>query len=219
MMKLSEKLFAKVVAEWDKATEHPFVTAMADGTLEADRFKAYMLQDYYYLTDYTEILAAIRAQAENAKLRDFLDEMIRAVQYETANVHIPNMAQLGITEADMQHTGKTPACAEYLQYLKSTAQEGTIRGLAALLQCSWSYAYIARTVRDRYAAQVGGSAYLGWFETYTSAEYTGANQAWIDLLDEETQGISSEETEQLCSIFQRCAHYENSFWDCFLTSV
>ena len=216
MTKISDTLFNRTKPLWDKAAEHPFVTGMADGTLEAERFRSYMQQDYYYLIDYTGILKTIERNAESRSLGDFLAREIQAVSFETENVHLPNMKRLGITEDEIVNGSKTPACSDYLQYLKETAQEGTTRGLTALLQCSWSYAYIAKTVSERYSEKIGDSPYADWFAAYTSEEYAKANAIWIDMLDR--QDISSGETESLCRIFEKCAGFELRFWDSFMQS-
>ena len=217
-MKLSEKLFNSTVLQWDEASENAFVTAMADGTLDKQKFKAYMLQDYYYLTDYIDILECMQEQAKDARVSDFLKNEAEAVLYEKDTVHLPNLRELGISDEEIRKGGKAPESTEYLQYLKTTASEGTIRGLTALLQCSWSYAYIARTVTDRYSPErIDRSPYSGWFRAYTSEEYTAANNSWINILDQQAGNISTDEEEILCSIFKKCAQYEKGFWNIFIT--
>ena len=214
MSMLSEALFESARNLWDKAAGNPFVTAMADGTLDRKLFKAYMLQDYYYLIEYTAILEQMQEQAAHTETAAFLQKAVQATRSEMNTVHVPNMVQLGITAKEIQAGQKATACTEYLQYLRKTAQKGTVQGLTALLQCSWSYAYIAQTVTDRYRSKLTRSPYAGWFSAYTADSYTKANAEWIAVLDRETQRIGSDETKQLCCIFERCAHYENSFWDC-----
>ena len=66
-MKLSERLFESTKPFWDKAAQNPFVIAMADGTLGKENFKAYMLQDYYYLNDYISILEHMESKAERLR--------------------------------------------------------------------------------------------------------------------------------------------------------
>ena len=56
-MKLSEILFNSVEHIWNSYLTHPFITKMADGTLEIEKFKYYMLQDYVYLKDYIKVFA------------------------------------------------------------------------------------------------------------------------------------------------------------------
>ena len=41
-------------------------------------------------------------------------------------------------------------------------------------------------------------------------------QAWIDLLDSETQDISDDDIELACRIFEKCAGFEDRFWKALL---
>lgn len=63
-MKTSERLFARVEGLWREALEKPFVVEMADGTLSAERFRYYMMQDALYIGDYIGILELIRRKVE-----------------------------------------------------------------------------------------------------------------------------------------------------------
>jgi thiaminase len=38
-----------VAPVWDRFVNHPFVSAMGDGTLPIESFKGYLIQDYLYL--------------------------------------------------------------------------------------------------------------------------------------------------------------------------
>ena len=37
---------------WEAAHRHPFVLGIADGTLDPERFRFYVRQDYVFLVDY-----------------------------------------------------------------------------------------------------------------------------------------------------------------------
>ena len=45
---------------------------MAKGTLGAERFKHYMIQDYLYLTDYIDVLNKTKELAESDELISFI---------------------------------------------------------------------------------------------------------------------------------------------------
>ena len=94
-------------------------------------------------------------------------------------------------------------------------EKGLIACLTALLQCSWVYAYIAKTTMERFPEAIARSPYRSWFEAYTSEDYAESNQKWIEVLDKESEEESSDKTEELCRIFQKCAEFENRLWDAF----
>jgi thiaminase/transcriptional activator TenA len=212
-MKLSEVLFDQTAGLWEEAAEKPFVTEMALGTLDKERFRSYMLQDYLYLLDYIDILNSTMDYTEDPELRSFLQSVIKETQNESERVHLPNMRKIGIQDDDVSTCVKADVIVEYLDYMRKQLKEGLIAGLTALLQCSWIYAYIGRRAAEQYPEAIAVSPFKNWFEAYTCDEYIAGNQKWIDVLDKETAGISPLERDKLCGVFRMCAIYENRLWD------
>lgn len=214
---LSSILFEKTWPLWAESAGKEFVRAMADGTLGAERFREYMLQDYLYLHDYIDILKRIRGYAEDTGLEDFLDSVIRETENELYRMHIPSMKRIGIDDEEIRNCALMPEFRNYIDYMREQLEDkGLLAGLTALLQCSWNYAYVAQLLTERYPDEIAASPYRSWFEAYTCAEYLEANQNWIDVLDGRTAGISGEVAEDLARIFETCARYENSLWDALL---
>ena len=96
--KLSQRLHACVQDIWPRYLTHPFVTQMADGTLPAEKFHYYMLQDYLYLKDYVKIFAAIIQKADDFEQIRFLSGELANTIGETFRTHLPYMRRLGVTE-------------------------------------------------------------------------------------------------------------------------
>ena len=51
-MKTTEKLLAVTTEIWKSYNEHPFVLGIQNGTLDKEKFRYYIIQDYLYLEDY-----------------------------------------------------------------------------------------------------------------------------------------------------------------------
>lgn len=216
MSKLSEKLYERAVPLWNEESKNEFVSTMADGTLDERKYCEYMLQDYCYLIDYILILEWMHEHTDDDKVAEFLKNAADSTRNEKDTVHVPNMKKLGITDEEINNVKKASDIEEYLNYMMDQAHEDILYGITALLQCSWSYAYIARIVSDKYKDKLESSPYAEWFHAYTSEEYTQANQLWIDILDHITKTITSDEEEKLCMIFEKCADYEKRFWNIFI---
>ena len=213
-MKLSDTMYKRAEHLWKEAAEKPFVVQMAKGTLDPERFRHYMMQDYLYLLDYIGILTQTAERAADPGLKGFLQELIEATRNETERVHVPNMRAIGIRDEDLADCREETVISEYVGYMKrQLEEEGLIAGLTALLQCSWVYAYIGQVLTERYPEDIAVSPYRSWFEAYTCREYIESNQKWIDVLDREAEGASPEESEMLGQIFQKCAEFENRLWD------
>ncbi len=221
-MRLSAVLFDHAKNLWDEAAAKPFVVDMAKGVLEKQRYRYYMIQDYLYLLDYIDILKNIWERTDDPGTKDFLRFAIEQTKKETVQVHVPHMRELGIREEDALRYQKSPEIIDYVNYMMNLVKdEGVLAGLAALLQCSWVYAFIGERMMEKYPKEIAASPYKGWFAAYAGEDYLAANRRWIDVLDdaseceEALQGgeIDREEVKKLCKIFCTCAEYENRFWD------
>ncbi|MBO4477687.1 MAG: hypothetical protein J5757_05105 [Lachnospiraceae bacterium] len=212
-MKITNLLFEASKGKWQQAAAQPFVAEMASGKLSSERFRYYMLQDYYYLQAYIDILNIIRSHAETDEQREFIDVTIQVTKDELTQVHIPSMAQMGITQEQIDTVGLSDAGKAYLDYLRKVSDGPVLRGLTALLQCCWLYAYIAREWMEKSADTIAASPYKTWFAAYTAPEYVAARDAWVDLVDRLAEVADTVERAQLCEIFVTCAGHENSFWE------
>ena len=143
-VKLSQTLYARAEKIWPRYLCHPFVTQMADGTLPPEKFRYYMLQDYLYLKDYVKIFAAIIQKADDFEQIRFLSGELADTIGETFRTHIPYMKRLGITEEEIHSARPHMDNSAYTHYMLWEAQTGNVlTGLVTLLNCSWSYAYVA----------------------------------------------------------------------------
>ena len=216
-MKTTETLFAQVEELWEKASQKEFLIKMADGSLENDRYSRYMLQDYYYLLEYKDILERLLKLSDDSEVTDFLKMAVDVTVYETESVHLPAMKKLGISEDAIKNTGKNQVVADYVKFYNDTIDKnGLIGGFTALLQCCWNYAYLGEKLCKKYGEKIEKSYYKFWFDAYTSKEYVETNEKWQSLVNKITAGIDDKTEETLCKIFKTCAEFENKFWDAFI---
>lgn len=66
-MKTSERLLNASKMIWDAYNEHPFVLGIQNGTLERDKFRYYIMQDFLYLKDYAKTYAVGVAKAKSVE--------------------------------------------------------------------------------------------------------------------------------------------------------
>lgn len=149
-VKLSERIYERAKALWPRYLTHPFVTKMADGTLPKEKFRYYMVQDYLYLRDYVKIFAAILQKTDDFEQIRFLSGEMANTIGETFRTHLPYMKRLGVTEKEIADARPHIDNVAYSHYMLCEAQAGDVlTGLVTLLNCSWSYAYIAEQMVER----------------------------------------------------------------------
>ena len=213
-MKLSERIRARAEKLWPRYLSHPFVTEMADGTLPEEKFRYYMLQDYLYLQDYVKIFAAILQKAGDFEQIRFLSGEMENTIGETFRTHLPYMKRLGISEEEIRLARPHIDNSAYSHYMLCEAQMGDVlTGLVTLLNCSWSYAYIAGEMTARCPDALRDERYGAWFAGYVSEEYRQTNQALIDRIDALSASIDEETARRLCEIFEKCFLFDLRFWD------
>ena len=212
--KLSRRLYERVKELWPQYLRHPFVTQMAEGTLPVEKFRYYMLQDYLYLRDYVKIFAAIIQKADDFEQIRFLSGEMSDTIGETARTHLPFMKRLGITEEEIRLARPHMDNSAYSHYMLWEAQAGDVlTGLVALLNCSWSYAYVAEEMVKRCPDALCHENYGAWFAGYVSEEYRESNQALIDQIDRLGASADEETIQRLCGIFETCCRFDLRFWD------
>lgn len=212
--KLSQKIAVLAEKLWPRYLCHPFITQMADGTLPLEKFRYYMLQDYLYLRDYTKILAAILQKADTFEQIRFLSGEIESIPRRNLSHPYSLHATPWSTEEEIRQAHTHIDNCAYSHYMLCETQNGNVlTGLVALLNCSWSYAYIAEQMVQRYPQALQNKTYGAWFAGYLSEEYRKANQDLIDHIDALAASISPQEENRLCELFEKCCLFDLRFWD------
>jgi thiaminase len=169
-----------VVPAWRAFTHHEFVEHMGDGTLEPERYKYYMIQDYLYLRHFA------RANAlAGYKSKDLADvaraaEIVLHIQQET-KLHVGECAALGVTQEEMETFEEHQACTAYTRYVLDIGQsEDWLALQISLLPCLLGYAVIAKRLLEaqakREAEGKGENRYGKWIRNYVAEDYTQAVQ-------------------------------------------
>lgn len=212
-MTVSQRLREAARPIWDRCLRHPFVTGIGDGTLPAEKFQYFMLQDYLYLFDYARVFALGVVKAREAALMRTFAQNVDAILGGEMNIHRAYMARLGISEEQVLAVKPALDNLSYTHYMLSVAERGgPAEIVAAILACSWSYAEIGTAL-----AAIPGAAdhpfYGEWIQGYASEDYGETNRALIELMDRLAAEAPEAELAHLTEIFVNCSRYELGFWD------
>ena len=212
-LSVTDMLHEAAAPVWEKCLSHPFVTGIGDGTLDVEKFKFFMLQDYLYLFDYAKVFALGVVKARDPELMRTFAKNVDAVLGGEMNIHRAYMKRLGITEEQVFSVQPALDNLSYTHYMMSVADTGTpMEIVASILACSWSYAEIGQAL-----AKIPGAMahpfYGEWIQGYAIEEYTATNEALIRLMNDLAKGASEEQVTYLTEIFINCSRYELGFWD------
>ena len=212
-MTVTQRLYEAARPIWEACHAHPFVTGIGDGTLEVEKFRYFLLQDYLYLFDYARVFAWGVVKARSPELMRFFSANVDAILGGEMKIHRAYMARLGITEEQVFAVRPALPNLSYTNYMLSAAAAGgPAEIVAAILACSWSYAEIG----TRLAARPGALEhpfYGEWVQGYSSEEYQETNRALVERMDALAAGCCEEEYRRLEEIFVACSRYELGFWE------
>jgi thiaminase/transcriptional activator TenA len=211
-MSASELLRGGAGGLWDANFNHPFVRGIGDGSLAADRFSFYLAQDYVYLKDFARFFSLAVAKGDDLEAMGKFSSFVETTLNYEMELHRSICADFGISAAELEATGPSPACLGYSSYLLRVAYEGGPAEIAAaLLPCEWGYHDIAVRLMRRGLPQ--HKHYAKWIETYASGEFAEM-VAWCrDLLDRLAAGLDEKRLARLQQIFNRALGWEYIFWE------
>jgi thiaminase/transcriptional activator TenA len=157
---------------WDEAVDHPFVHALADGTLDAEHFKFYQMQDARYLEAFADAASLIstRCPAPDDKLW-FIDAARLAIVVE-GELHEGYGEELGYGPEDIRDLTLTPNNRAYQNHMIERAQRGTlVEAVAALTPCPWLYIELGQRLEREMGAVPEDHPYAEWLEMYRDPDF------------------------------------------------
>ena len=195
---------------WAAQMEHPFVTELADGSLDPAAFRTWIEQDYRYLLDYARTFAVLGTKAREEGTMAHCFAVAGEIVAEEMDLHREFAADYGLTADDLAAVSKAPTCEAYTNYLLRTARERPLAvGAAAIYPCGQGYLDVAEHMAD---LADGEHRYTPFVETYTSDEFR-ESVAWMrELVDRCAERHPSMRAEMEAA-FRRCAELEHAFWE------
>lgn len=213
MIKFSERVFKTVEPIWNSYLEHPFVKSIGDGTLDQDKFRHYMRQDYVYLVEYSRIFAIGAAKANDLNTMTQFANLLHGTMNYEMDLHRKYAAKFGITNEELEATEPGATMTAYTSYMLNKAQLGGVENAtAAVLACAWSYNFIGKEL-----AKISGAKdhefYGNWVRMYASPEFTKIADDCIALIDRLTENKPESELKELEDIVVKTSYFEYMFWD------
>lgn len=208
-MAFTDQLLDRGEDIWQAQYDHPFVTELADGTLDEAAFRTWVEQDYRYLLDYARTFAIAGTKARREDHMTGLLGVSHTILDFEMDLHREFAAGYGLTPADLEAVEKAPTCTAYTNFLVRTAYDRPLPVIAAAIYpCGKGYLDVAAHAAD---LATDDHRYTPWIEKYTSDEFVEAVDwmtALADEMAEEHPGYRDEMTEA----FVMSARLEHAFW-------
>lgn len=210
-MSFTEELFVSARPIWDAQLKHPFVRGIGDGSLEEERFRRWVLQDYLYLKEFARVFAWAAAKSDRLESMSWFASMLDLTLNTEMSLHRQYAGRFGISPEELEAETMWPTTRAYTDFLVRTAADGDLAELlAALLPCAWGYVYIGRRLAaggppaDRRLAE--------WIEQYASEEFARAAEWLRSETDRLAADAGPAKRRRLRELFLLSSRYEWEFW-------
>lgn len=213
-MKFTDILFEDVRELWQKYLEHPFVKELGEGTLDKEKFKNYLVQDYLYLKEYAKVFAMGLVKAESLSDMNLYYGSIKGILEDETEVHTNYLKYFGIDQNKVFENRKEMTTESYTSYMLGIGLKGDLKEIAmTILPCAWSYQFIGRSLYEKHKDTLDNNFYKPWIEEYSSVEFEEGSEVWKNHINDLCKDISEKEVENLRDIFMKSSLYEMDFWD------
>ena len=188
------------------------MTGIGDGTLDVDRFRFWVRQDYLFLIEYSRLLSLGAARAPDLATMRRLAELAQATLADEMDLHRAYAAELGISEEALESERMAPTTRGYTDFLVRTAALGDFAELVgALLPCMWGYNEVGQRLAGR--GRPPDERYVKWVEMYSSEEFAELAGWCRRLIDELGEGLAGAVRRRVTDAFLTSSRYELAFWE------
>jgi thiaminase/transcriptional activator TenA len=193
--------------------EHPFNTALGEGTLDRDRFAFYIVQDARYLEAFGKVLATASTRATDPDEAAFYAHSAHTALNAESTLHGEYIKQFGLTEEEVADVATSPTCLGYASFLQATALAAPYPVLAAaVLPCFWVYQDVGAALLGRTLA-VKDHPYRAWIRSYADPGFAASVMRAKEIADRLAASSDEETREAMRRAFCRATEYEWMFWD------
>lgn len=209
--RFTDELWAAITPTYDAILTHPFLTGLADGTLDPRAFAFYLRQDALYLARYARALAVIAGRAGSAdETAMFARHAADAVAVERL-LHESLLRELGVDPAMLASTDMAPVTLAYTSYLLATVHGCSYaEGMAAVLPCYWIYWKVGKALSQRGSPN---PRYQRWIDTYAADEFGDTVRDVLAATNRRADELTMTQREQMRHHFCLTSRYEWMFWD------
>src|SRR5215216_3026818 len=205
MVAFTDRLIEANQAVWAAMASHPFVLALADGTLPDGALQAWVQQDRIFVVEERRVVAALRAHGLPSGLDDLLADLDRSLVLE-AEAFTRTAADHGFAP----EVEPWPVCLGYTCFLRCAADDGALEGLTALYAAERAYLDTWTAVAQLSPAD---SAYHAWIRNWSGEPFRAFVTALGRGLDELAGAPSPALAQRLGVVFARAARFELAFWE------
>ena len=179
--------------------DHPFIKAAADGTLPAEAFDRWLVEDHHFVVGFRRFLGRLLELAPDEAARDLL-----------AGAQVPLQAELDLFRAEAVarkldlNAEPSPTTLGYTSFLMASTADGWPVALAVLYGAEKAYFDAWSVVR---AQAERSSPYWSFIDNWSSPAFG----RWVDDVARLVASLPSDPAIERA--LERVVRFELRFWD------
>lgn len=192
---------------YNEILKMPFLSELANGKLDKEKFKFYMQQDSKYLENFGKTLSLIASKNyEISETLSFINFAETAIVAER-QLHEFYFKDFNIVPSQIIE----PVCHHYTSHIKSVAAYESVEvAMAAVLPCFWIYKKVGEYIYENQESI--NNPYIKWIETYAGDEFDLLVKEAIEICDNAALNTSERVKARMTEVFVISAKLEYDFW-------
>jgi thiaminase/transcriptional activator TenA len=213
-MSFSRGLKDKAAKVWEEGYNHPFVQELGKGTLDKEKFKFYLLQDYLYLLQYAKVYAMAAVKAEDEMAMTNFTKVQHYIFTSEMDVHREYMARFGLIKDEIENARASLFNRTYTANMLAHGLTGNLAEIiATIFPCAWTYCDYGKRLKAQYAENLEHNFYGFWIEKYASFDFEESYDWFYDYLDNLVEKMTDKQRRKIEEIFINSVEFEYLFWD------
>lgn len=190
--------------------QHPFNTALRDGSLSKETFIFYLIQDAHYLSEFSRALAITAGRLPHTPYKQqFLKFALNAIEAE-------HELHQGFIQREKNHNSllkldyaPSPTCFSYSNYLlKMACMNSVEEAVASMLPCFLIYNLVAKTMGNANPQ----NPYYDWIALYAGSSFESTVQAMVNITNALGFDASILTRQKMIDAFMKASQLEWMFW-------
>ncbi|MBN9000153.1 MAG: thiaminase II [Rhizobiales bacterium] len=214
MTSLFDRLKREAAPEWAAYVDHEFVRGLGDGSLPAESFRHYLVQDYLFLIEFARAYAIGVYKAPNLLEMRKAAAGVEAILAET-NLHLTLCAGWGLDAAAIEQAPSARATIAYTRFVQEAGLRGDMLDLVvALSPCVVGYAEIGTALAAGTSPRAAADhPYAAWIGEYAGAAYQAIAAESLEQIDRLARDYLTEARyPRLLETFRQAVRLEADFW-------
>jgi thiaminase (transcriptional activator TenA) len=201
-------------ADFGRSFRHPFVLSLANGSLAAETFRFYQMQDARYLEALADAASLISTRTHEPDSKMWWIEAARLALIVERSLHLNYGTKLGYGPADIAALRLTPTNRAYQAHLVDTATRGSlVEAIAAFAPCPWLYASLGQHLQRTMGEPAADHPYAEWLKTYAAPDFLTYMSVLLEELQTAANAAGERELTRAKEAFLTSVRYEWAFWE------